>query len=178
MNKIDTIIDKLTPCLIEVSTDKILPTVFSVAKQDELEGLPDKGWLFDWSASDLRTKNVYKLLIQGDDTIQGLIATEVVRGAVHVHLTESATHNLGKDKQYEGVGGHLFAIAMRLSMVMGFGGYIFFDAKNMELVNHYMSKLGATRVPTSVHIYRMEVLESNAAKIIEKYTMEGDLNVV
>ena len=26
---------------------------------------------------------------------------------------------------------------MKLSVVIGFGGYIFFDAKNFELVEHY-----------------------------------------
>jgi len=37
--------------------------------------------------------------------------------------------------------------------------------------------LGATRVPTHFHEYRMEVLEGIAHRIIEEYTLEGDLNV-
>ena len=116
-------------------------------------------------------------MVKDDSTIQGLISAEVIRGAVYIHLIESAPHNRGENKQYEGVGGHLFAIAIKLSMVNGFDGYIFFEAKNLELVQHYIEMLGATRLPTRFHEYRMEVSEEQAQKIIEEYTLEGDLNV-
>ena len=116
-------------------------------------------------------------MIKDDKTIQGLVSAEVVRGAVYVHLAESAPHNLGKNKKYEGVGGHLFAIAMRLSTAMGFGGYIFFDAKNQQLINHYAKTIGATRVLARIHPNRMEVLEDIAQSIINKYTLVGDLYV-
>jgi hypothetical protein len=171
-------IDKLTPCLVETATGKVLQTVFSLVSEEDILGLPVKGWLFDWTAEELHKTNIYKLLIKGDDTIQGLVSAEVVRGAVYVHLAESASHNRGENSQYEGVGGHLFAVAMRLSMALGFGGYIYFDAKNIELVEHYSKMLGATMLPTRFYEYRMEVQEEMATKIIEKYTMEGDLNVV
>ena len=47
----------------------------------------------------------------------------------------------------------------------------------MELVEHYADMLGASRVPTRIHEYRMEVLEEVAQSIMAKYTLEGDLNV-
>ena len=175
--KLDILIDKLTPCLVHVSTETILPTTFSLATEKDISGLSEKGWLFNWSDESLQKTNIYKLLIKGDDCIQGLISAEVVRGAVHVHLVESAPHNLRDDKKYEGVGGHLFAIAIKLSVANGFGGYVFFDAKNMKLVNHYAEALGATRVFVRIHEYRMEISEDVALKIIDKYTLEGDLNV-
>ena len=178
MAQINMFIDNLTPCLIEASSGKIISTVFSLATEDDILSLSSNGWLFDWNAIELKRTNIYKLLIKNDNAIQGLIAAEVVRGAVFVHLTESAPYNRGECKKYEGVGGHLFAIAMRLSMAMGFGGYIYFDVKNMELVAHYTKMLGANRICSPVHEYRMEVQEERAKKIMEKYTMEGDLNVV
>lgn len=176
--RLDTIVDKLTPCLIEASSGKICPTVFAYAEPEDITALQERGWLFDWTAKELERTNIYKLMIKDDDTIQGLVSTEIIRGAVHVHLTESAPHNLGENKQYEGVGGHLFAIAMRLSMSLGFGGYIFFDAKNLKLVGHYIDKLGANRIASPIHEYRMEVQEEKAAMIIDEYTMEGDLHVI
>ena len=175
--KIEVRVDKLTPCLVDISTGDELQTVFSIASNEDISGLSEKGWLFDWADVELRKTNIYKLLIVGNDTIQGLVSAEVIRGAVYVHLVESAPHNRGITKQYEGVGGHLFAIAMKLSMVNGFGGYVFFEAKNMELVEHYADMLGASRVPTRIHEYRMEVLEEVAQSIMAKYTLEGDLNV-
>ena len=121
--------------------------------------------------------NIYKLQLKDDDMIQGLVSAEVIRGAVYVRLVESAPHNLGKSKKYDGVGGHLFAIAVKLSYSMGFGGYVFFDTKNEELVKHYSEKLGANRVLTRIHEYRMEIDEYNAVKLLENYTLEGNLDV-
>ena len=175
--RLDIIIDKLTPCLEEVSTGKVLQTTSSVATDSDVSNLSKKGWLFDWSDESLRKANIYKLLIKGDDTIQGLVATEVIKGAVYAHIVESAPHNRGANKQYVGVGGHLFAIAIKLSVVNGFNGYIFFEAKNLELAEHYSDMIGAIRVPSRIHEYRMEVLEETAMKVIDAYTLEGDLNV-
>ena len=75
------------------------------------------------------------------------------------------------------IGSMINAIAMKLSMANGFAGYVFFEAKNMELVKLYIDMLGASRVPTRIHDYRMEVLEEVAQSVMEKYTLEGDLNV-
>lgn len=175
--KLDILIDKLTPCLEEVATGKIFQTTFSVAEPFEIKALQDKGWHFDWADESLAYCNIYKLQLKDDDVIQGLIAMEVVRGAVYIHLAESAPHNQPHNKQYSGVGGHLFAIAIKLSNAMGFGGYVFFDAKNQELVDHYTKAFGAQHLMTRVHDYRMEIEEDDAQKLIEKYTLEGDLNV-
>ena len=175
--KIDVLIDKFTPCLTEMTTGKIFQTTFSLATSDELKDLQEKGWLFDWADDEMRLSNIYKLLVKGDDTIQGLISAEVVRGAVYIRLAESAPNNLGKSKKYEGVGGHLFAIAIKLSQANGFGGYVFFEAKNMDLVNHYAASFGAQLLPTRFHEYRMEIEENKAMEVLNQYTLEGDLNV-
>jgi hypothetical protein len=59
----------------------------------------------------------------------------------------SAPHNRDENKKYAGVGGHLFAIAIKLSIANGFDGYICFEAKNLELVEHYAIMLGVTMLP-------------------------------
>jgi hypothetical protein len=175
--RIEILIDKLTPCLKRVETGEILQTTFSMAKDNDLIDTQKKGWNFDWSDEKLLENNIYKLTLKDDDVIQGLISARIERGAIYVELVESAPHNLGKAKEYEGVGGHLFAIAIKLSLALGFGGYVYMDAKNLELVEHYSEKLGAERVNARIHEYRMEISEENAQKIIEQYTLEGDLNV-
>jgi len=175
--QIDIVIDKMTPCLVEISTGKILQTTFSVAKTNELVNLQAQGWNFDWSDRDLAYCNIYKLQVDNDEIIQGLIAAEVVRGAVYIHLAESAPHNLAPNKKYDGVGGHLFAIAIKLSLAMGFGGYVYFEAKNRQLADHYTNSFGARLLRTRIHEYRMEIDEDMAHTLIEKYTLEGDLNV-
>ena len=74
--QIDIVIDKLTPCLVDIATGKVLQTTFSLAKPDEILDLQSKGWNFDWSDRELARCNVYKLQLENDDEIQGLVATE------------------------------------------------------------------------------------------------------
>lgn len=167
-------IDEITPCLKECETGNILNTVFKYAGVEELKGLQRKGWNFNWAHPDLEGANIYKIQIEGDDEIQGIIAAKIVKGAVYVPLVESAPHNLGESKKYEGVGGHLFAIAIKLSVLNGFGGFIYFDAKNMELVEHYRKMLGAECLGF-YHEYRMQVETEQAQKVLKEYTLKGEL---
>ncbi len=170
----DIEIDKLTPCLAERVTGKIVDTRYSKAEPQELKALKKKGWNFNWNASDLRDTTVYKLMLDNDDAIQGLVAiTDMPNDySIHLKLAESAPHNLGTDKKYEGVGGHLFAIAAKESLEKGYGGFLFFEAKNVDLVNHYQKAFGG-RVIGGVHQYRMIIDEDAAARLLKKYTLNG-----
>lgn len=169
----DIQIDKFTPCLEDAESGKIIPTGYSRATKAELTAL--KGWIFNWLDESLNDSSIYKLTIAGSDEIQGLVAiTDFQRSSsIYVNLVESAPHNTGKQKQYIGVGGHLFAIAIQKSIEHGYGGYVFMDAKNMELVEHYKKTLGATFLGKP-HPYRMVINERKALKLLDIYTLEGD----
>lgn len=166
-------IDKFTPCLEEAESGKIIPTYYSLAAKAELSAL--KGWKFNWLDERLNDSIVYKLTIENSDEIQGLVAlTDFYRSsAIYVNLAESAPHNIGKPKRYNGVGGHLFAIAVQKSVERGYGGYVFMDAKNIELAEHYRKTLGATFLGRP-HPYRMYINEENALKLLDIYTLEGE----
>jgi len=170
-------IDSLTPCLVEISTGKVLQTTFTLACFEEINDLQSKGWNFDWASKDLSRCNIYKLQLVNDAVIQGLVATEFFRGAVYISLAESAPHNQPPKKKYDGVGGHLFAIAIKLSLAVDCGGYVFFDAKNNELVEHYKNTFGANLLGARIHKFRMEIDVEAAQKLIEIYTLDGDLYV-
>ena len=111
--------------------------------KSELESISKKGWKFNWLDETLTDCEIYKLCLSDNDTIQGLVAlTDFKRDkAVYVNIAESAPHNLGKHKKFNGVGGHLFAIACQTSVNKGYGGFVFMDAKNSELVEHYKNAL-------------------------------------
>ncbi len=164
-------IDKFTPCLEDAKTGIIKPTSFSEASVSELSSL--KGWNFDWTDNQLKNSEIYKLIIKGDARIQGLIAiTDYQKDkAVYVDIAESAPHNLGDNKEYNGVGGHLFAIAAKISMDKGYGGFVFMDAKNTELVSHYQKTLGAVLLGHP-HPYRMFIDEASAERILKIYNFE------
>ena len=113
--------------------------------------------------------------MKNESEIQGLVAlTKLERdSAVYVNIVEAAPHNLGVNKQYNGVGGHLYAIAVQKSIENGYGGFVFMDAKNLELVEHYEKTLGATLLGRP-HQYRMFINEESAQKLIDIYTLEED----
>lgn len=169
---VDIKIDDFTPCLVEVKSGKVLDTVYSGATQGELKQLSKEGWLFDWTDKNLAGSEIIKLQLGGKDDIEGLIAIEDMKGsyAYHVSLAESAPHNRGKEKVYNGVGGHLFAIAAQKSMEAGYGGFLCFEAKNEDLVKYYSEMLGAQLIG-GVHEYRMIVDESKAQELLDKYTL-------
>lgn len=164
-------IDKLTPCLEEVKTGKIVDTFFSAVSKKEQKEL--KGWKFRWSG--LRECEIIKLMVKGDKRIQGLIAIKDIPQdkAFYVKIAESASHNMGKEKEYAGVGGHLFAIAVLRSYELGYDGFVYMDAKNIRLVSHYSKTLGAILIGNP-HPYRMAVDEAAAKRLIEYYNFRRD----
>lgn len=174
MLTVDIEIDRFTPCLYDVNSGENINTEYSLASQQELSGLRKKGWLFNWRDKSLKNSDVYKLTLQGNNTIQGLVAIEKQERntAYHLSLAESAPHNKGIMKQYEGVGGHLFAIAAQKSVESGFGGFIYFEAKNRELVRHYEDAFGAHLIGMP-HEYSMVIDEESAQKLLQAYTLEG-----
>ena len=164
-------IDKFTPCLEKTATGEFVKTSFAPASVSDLNNL---NWKFNWNDIDLSYAKIFKLLADGDNRIQGLIALSDFPKdrAIYVNIAESAPHNMGSKKEYYGVGGHLFAIAAFYSYKSGYGGFVFMDAKNMELVEHYKNALGAKLLGIP-HPYRMFIDEDAAQKLLEKYTLEG-----
>lgn len=167
-------IDKLTPCLEETKTGKIIDTTFSVILPKELKSL--NNWNFNWSAADISDCEIFKLTVKGDRRVQGLVAIKNVPQdkAVYIKIAESASHNMGKNKEYKGVGGHLFAIAVLRSFELGYNGFIYMDAKNLRLVSHYAKTLGAIFIGNP-HPYRMAIDEIAAKRLIEFYNFRRDL---
>lgn len=170
---LDVTIDKFTPCLEHAKTGEIVETFYSLASKSELKQLD--GWNFNWLADDLKNADIYKLQIKGDSEIQGLVSLTKFESdkAIYVNIAESAPHNLGKNKKYNGVGGHLFAIAAQTSKDLGYGGFVFMDAKNVELVKHYHDTLGAQFLGIP-HQYRMFIDEDAAERLLEIYTLNKE----
>ena len=65
------------------------------------------------------------------------------------------------------------ATIIRTLKKKGYGGFLFLDAKNMALVEHYQNTLGAIRIG-GVHPYRMLVDESAAQKLLEIYSLKEE----
>ena len=161
-------IDKFTPCLQKTSTGEIVDTSYSSLTVNDLNSL--KKWQFNWKSISTLECEIYKLTVSGDDRIQGVVAIENMERdkAIYVRAAESAPHNMGTDKEYYGVGGHLFAVAVTRSFQLGYDGFTYMDAKNITLVKHYTETLGAFLIGTP-HPYRMVIDEAAAGRLISYY---------
>jgi hypothetical protein len=130
------------------------------------------GWNFNWKSNyNQENFTVYKLMLQGDSNIQGLICIEPEDGWIEIHLTESAPWNIGSGKQeFTSVGSHLFAIACQESFNLSFDGYAAFYSKS-KLVQHYERTLGATLV--NIRSRRMVIDTKNANILVRAYLERG-----
>ena len=163
-------IDTLTFCLKRLKDAAIVDTYF-------VEGIPVKedldDWEFDWKLEREKGCTIMQLYAIEDERLQGLVSTRIRNDiqAIEISLIESApinnSHNIKCiEKEYEGVGGHLFAEAIRQSYEAGFEGFVVFISKS-NLIHYYFEKLGATLVNSKT---RLMCIDERSAKVIyEKY---------
>ena len=157
---IDEFIDKLTESIEDARTGRSFPTEISAASRDDLIGLSNDGWRFDW-VQQLSDGEVYKLKASKlGRLIHGLISLSRGEGFVQVNLIESHPENVGRTKKYVGVAGNLFAYAAKLAFELGFNGFVAFEAKT-ELISHYEQSLGARRIRDTQRMYLDEEAANN-----------------
>jgi hypothetical protein len=136
MPKISQKIDKLTKSIENRFSGDSFSTDVIELKVDELKLLKKK-WKFDWEKEFLTGNKVYKLVIRfSPEVIQGLVSMSDKGDHIYMNLIESAPHNFGKNKLYDGVAGNLVAFACKVSFDKGYGGIVAFEAKT-KLIEHY-----------------------------------------
>lgn len=139
--EVDVLIDELTDCLVDRSTGELIETEYR--RRTELINKKDYiGWKFDWSKTEKEGYNIYELFIKDDDIVQGRISLKIDGGVADVDIVESAPHNYGHFGKYQGVGGHLFAIACQISNEAECDGFVAFTAKS-GLIDYYTRTLNA-----------------------------------
>jgi hypothetical protein len=166
---IDLEIDKLTNSVENSLTGEVFDTEITRVKKGDLKAIKKSDWVFDWKLEFRTPKNeVYKLSTVNNPTIiQGLLSIEDKEDHIFMHLIESAKFNKGKDKIYLGVPGNLVAFACKVSLDIGYDGYVAFDSKTV-LIEHYRQTLGATHLIRQ----RMFVDPIAAHKLISRYFKE------
>jgi len=164
---LEFVIDKLTNSIENVQSGDSFPTEVSLLTKSEFKNdIKKNGWQFNW-ASEIKVpeRDIYKLTIANNpNIIQGIVSLEVKPDHVYMHLIESASFNIGKNKTYYGVPGNLVAFACKLSFQRGGEGYLSFIAKT-KLIDHYIESLGAVHV--GGHL--MVINTQEALKLINKY---------
>ena len=170
-------IDDLTPCLIDTSTGETVETeVIRVKRQSFLSKFTEKnGWYTNWKNL-VKNNEIYALVVKGSVDIQGLIAIEDNSdyGAVYISWAVAAPMNnpeLYDSKKYNGVGGHLLAIAIDRSIELGHKGDVTGFCRNEQIMNHFVDAYGADPIGI-LHPYQIGIYGSAANKIREVYDYE------
>ncbi|MNW48353.1 hypothetical protein D3C74_257160 [compost metagenome] len=123
--------------LLHVKSGELYPVNFlPLHPLDIKQGMRNWEKAFNWSIYfGYRNVELYKLVIRGNDDIQGVIALERKLDHVYVHLIESAPRNR-KYRVFKRVGLHLIAFACKRSMELGHDGAIALDSKS-HLIDYY-----------------------------------------
>lgn len=172
------IIDTLTPCLKETSTGEFFETEVIKLKRKSFLSKFNRhtGWYVNWSKFK-EDVEIYALVLKGSVDVQGLIAVrkDCFAKALHVVWACTAPWNnkiKGENQTYQGVGGHLFAIAAELSFEYGCEGYIYGDAVNKEVLQHYIDNFQATPIGAKNGINRFMIDGGKTQKLMEVYKYE------
>lgn len=162
-------IDGFAPCLIECKTGRVIKTTVKEMKRSELKGYnKSSGWYIDWSKVP-RGKTIKAIFAEGNNEIQGLIAYEELSDhlTINIHWTVAnpkSNGNFTKNKEYRGIGAHLFAIAAKVSIECGYDGFVESKAANSRLLEHYVNEFGA--IPLGG--YRFCLDDIAAKELLEK----------
>lgn len=154
--------------IIERITGKKVSAEVVLVTEEEIKTVHKKdGWAFNWKIEYKQDSHqVFKLIISGNNAIQGLLSLEPIKDQrfVEMHLIESAPRNKGKLRQFHGIASNLVAFACKMSLEMGFDGYVAFTAKT-KLVDHYIASLGASVLFKN----RMVIFPDPSKKLVNLY---------
>ncbi|MBL7953386.1 MAG: hypothetical protein JNM62_16890 [Flavobacteriales bacterium] len=165
---IDVEIDKLTNSIELAATGDVFNTTIVRVTIEDLRLIKKAGWLFNWHR-EVRSqqRQVYRLMTENNpDIIQGLISMEDKGDHIYMHLIESAGFNRGGSKTFLGVPGNLIAHGCRLSMELGYDGFVAFTAKT-ALIEHYKKELGAE----VLHGTLMQLNSVAARNLVQRYKL-------
>lgn len=171
--------DGMTPCLVDNKTGDILNTsVTRVTNPNELREYTKKsGWFINWREIAKEDGiEVYKLILDRDNSVQGLTAITPQRGYVYLNWGVanplSQSDRVGaENKQFSGIGGHLFAIAAQRSKDLGNGGYLMGCAADAKVEHYYIREFGAHHLGV-IHPYQFEIDEAASEKILSIYDFD------
>lgn len=175
-------IDDLTNCLVDNETGEEVRTYVELIEDWSVleDYTKENGWHADWQDWDSETE-LYALYVEGDDRIQGLLSIVNLdeRDSAYIQWVVAAPHNnpeyVGKNgKEYNGVGGHLFAVAAACSLNWGHHGGITGRAASAAVLNHYIEEFNAVTLaaPDGKSPYYFVVPNPFGQWLVDTYTLD------
>src|SRR6185312_7339186 len=152
----------------EATIEPMTPGDFKVVKKDKA-----RFDSFNWGS--LVAREVFKIRIEGDDKILGLMCIQDHPGeginAIEIELLEVSKEHRGKTKNLDLVAGCLIAYACRESFKRGYEGFVFLVPKT-KVIKNYQVSYGFIHMPITSKDRPMGfmMLDTQAAlNLIRKY---------
>ena len=126
--------------IFEVCSGISKKVVISLANTEDLKILNRKRYFFIWKS--LKQAAVYKLHIEGEDDILGVMALVdyPTEKRIEIKLLANSIENKGRNKKYDRIAGCLIAYACRLSVDRYMKEACVSLIPKTELLNHYKQK--------------------------------------
>jgi len=127
--------------IIEVCSGVCRKVVIKEVEPLDFANLTRKRYFFNWKSLG-KTATIYKLQIEGEDDILGVMALVgyPTEKRIEIKLIASSRENQGKFKQYDRIAGCLIAYACRLSGKKYKKYACVSLIPKTELINHYKQK--------------------------------------
>jgi len=127
--------------IIEVQSGHRKKVTISLAEPKDFKLLTRKRYSFTWKSLE-KSATTYKLFIEGEDDILGVMALidHPEEKRIEIKLLANSVENKGKGKKYDRIAGCLIAYAGRLSKAK-YGDYACISlVPKTELIQHYIKK--------------------------------------
>ena len=145
--------------IIEVSTGKKLPIQIVPVEMADYKSLVKSRYFFDWETE--KNEEVYKLMIESDNSILGVISLERIpeEWRVHIRLLTVSKENKGIGKKYDKITGNLIAHAEKIA-VAEYGELACISLRpKTEIAQHYIDKYKMNITGISLSLIVPEILD-------------------
>ena len=127
--------------IIEVCSGVCRKAVITPVEPLDFASLTRKRYFFNWNSLK-RTATIYKLQIEGEENILGVMALidYPTEKRIEIKLIANSRENQGKFKQYDRIAGCLIGYACRLCIEKYMEDACISLIPKTELINHYKQK--------------------------------------
>ncbi len=138
----------------EVSTGRIYPIEIIPVEKADYKFLIKSRYFFNWKNE--QNQEVYKLVIEGEGTILGLVSLERIPSEwrIHIRLLSVSKENKGREKKFEKIVGNLITYVAKIA-VAEYGELACISLKpKTTIAQHYIEqyKMNVTGVTLSLEV--------------------------
>ena len=144
--------------IVEVQSGKVIPIEILLLENDDYKSISESRYYFDWKKE--KKQEVYKLVINGQTDILGLISIERIPSEwrIHIRLLTVSKENSGKGKIFENIVGNLMTHVAKLA-VMEFAEMACISLKSKSAIEqHYIKKYNMSITGMTLSLEVPEIL--------------------